>query len=32
MIGYASDETPNFMPLSHDLSSALVRRLEQCRK
>lgn len=32
MIGYASDETPNFMPLSHDLSGALVRRLEQCRK
>ena len=32
MIGYASDETANFMPLSHDLSSSLVRRLEQCRK
>jgi S-adenosylmethionine synthetase len=32
MIGYASDETPNFMPLSHDLSSSLVRRIEQCRK
>lgn len=32
MIGYATDETPNYMPLSHDLSSALVRRLEQCRR
>ena len=32
MIGYASDETPNFMPLTHDFACALVRRLEQCRK
>lgn len=32
MIGYATNETDNYMPLSHDLSSGLVRRLEQCRK
>jgi S-adenosylmethionine synthetase len=28
MIGYASDETENFMPLSHDLCGKLVRRME----
>ena len=32
MIGYASDETESFMPLSHDLCGRLVRRLEQCRR
>lgn len=32
MIGYASDETESFMPLTHDLCSKLVRRIEQCRK
>lgn len=32
MIGYASNETENLMPLSHDLSCALVRRLEKCRR
>jgi len=32
MIGYATDETESYMPLTHDLSSKLVRRLEQCRK
>ena len=32
MIGYASDETDNYMPLTHHFSSLLVRRLEQCRR
>lgn len=32
MIGYATDETTSLMPLSHDLSCKLVRRLEQCRR
>lgn len=32
MIGYASNETENLMPLSHDLSCKLVRRLEKCRR
>ena len=32
MIGYASDETPNYMPLTHDFACALVRRLEKCRR
>ena len=32
MIGYASDETENYMPLTHHFSSLLVRRLEQCRR
>jgi len=32
MIGYATDETKNYMPLTHDFACALVRRLEQCRK
>lgn len=31
MIGYASDETPELMPLSHSLCGKLVRRIEQCR-
>jgi S-adenosylmethionine synthetase len=28
MIGYASDETEEFMPLTHYLCSLLIRRLE----
>lgn len=32
MIGYASDETENYMPLTHHFSSLLVRRLEECRR
>lgn len=32
MIGYASDETENLMPLTHELCGRLVQRLEQCRK
>lgn len=32
MIGYATDETKEFMPLSHSLCGKLVRRLEQCRR
>jgi S-adenosylmethionine synthetase len=32
MIGYATDETDNYMPLSHDFANALVRRLEECRR
>lgn len=31
MIGYASDETPELMPLSHILAQKLVRRLHECR-
>lgn len=31
MIGYASDESEDFMPISHSFSSRLVRRLEECR-
>ena len=31
MIGYASDETPEMMPLSHMLAQRLVRRLHECR-
>ena len=32
MIGYATDETTEYMPLSHSLCGKLVRRIEQCRK
>ncbi len=32
MIGYATDETEELMPLSHHFCSLLIRRLEQCRK
>ena len=32
MIGYASDETEELMPLSHHFCSLLIRRLEQCRR
>jgi len=32
MVGYATDETSSFMPTSHALAGALVRRMEQCRK
>lgn len=31
MIGYASDETPEFMPLSHALASALAKKLREVR-
>ncbi len=31
MLGYATNETDNFMPLSHDLSNKLCRRLHDCR-
>lgn len=29
MIGYASDETPELMPLSHELACNLVARIEE---
>lgn len=32
MIGYATDETEEYMPLSHSLCGRLIRRLEECRK
>lgn len=32
MIGYATDETEEFMPLSHSLCGKLILRLEECRK
>lgn len=32
MFGYATDETPERMPLSHALASRLARRLSQCRR
>ncbi len=32
MFGYASDETPNYMPLPLDLSHALLRELSQIRR
>ncbi len=32
MIGYATDETEELMPLSHHFCSLLIRRLEQCRR
>lgn len=31
MIGYATDETPELMPLSHSLCGKLVRRIQECR-
>jgi len=31
MIGYSTDETPEFMPLSHALSSALAKKLREVR-
>ena len=31
MIGYATDETPELMPLSMSLCNTLIRRLEECR-
>jgi S-adenosylmethionine synthetase len=32
MIGYATDETPEFMPLTHQLCNKLIERLHECRK
>lgn len=32
MFGYATDETPNFMPLTHDLATKLGARLTEVRK
>jgi len=32
MFGYASDETPNYMPLTHDLATKIGRRLTEVRK
>ncbi|CAD8120895.1 unnamed protein product [Paramecium sonneborni] len=31
MIGYATDETPELMPLSHNLCNRLIGRLQECR-
>jgi len=31
MIGYATDETDELMPLSHLFSSKLAMRLKECR-
>jgi S-adenosylmethionine synthetase len=31
MIGYASDECEELMPLTHSLSNKLINRLEECR-
>lgn len=31
MFGYATDETPEFMPMTHVLSTRLVQRLSECR-
>jgi S-adenosylmethionine synthetase len=32
MTGYATDETPECMPLTHVLCGKLVKRLEECRR
>jgi len=32
MFGYATDETPEMMPLTHVLSARLCQRLSQCRR
>jgi S-adenosylmethionine synthetase len=32
MMGYATDETEELMPLSHHFCSLLIRRIEQCKK
>lgn len=32
MIGYATDETKEMMPLTHQLCNKLVERLTECRK
>lgn len=31
MIGYASDECEDLMPLTHSISNKLINRLEECR-
>jgi S-adenosylmethionine synthetase len=31
MIGYATDETPEKMPLTHALCNKLIERLTECR-
>src|SRR3989339_214525 len=31
MVGYATDETPEFLPLEHVLATKLIRRLEEVR-
>ena len=31
MIGYATDETETYMPMSHDFCRRLIQRLEECR-
>ena len=32
MIGYATNETPEMMPLSHSLACKLAERLTKCRE
>jgi S-adenosylmethionine synthetase len=32
MMGYATDETEELMPLSHQFCSHLIRRIEQCKR
>jgi S-adenosylmethionine synthetase len=32
MIGYASDETEELMPLTHQLCNRIIKRLTECRE